>query len=114
MNIDKIKNFFKKTGTVMNQGLEQRLNNDELTTDDIKFIEKCMNMTVLSGLSIDLNLLVPTFTEATMRLQDLKNEGETEVDLDYALNLVNDMTNFFVELKEKLFDIGLEFSFIEE
>lgn len=114
MNIDKIKSFFKKSGAVIDKGLEKRIDNNELTPDDIKFIEKCMNMTVLSGLSVDLNLLVPTFIEGSMRLQELKNEGETEVDLDYTLNLVNDMTNFFVELREKLFDIGLEFSFIDE
>lgn len=114
MNIEKIKKFFNRGGIAVNEELERRINNNELTPDDIKFIEKCMNMTVLSGLSMDLSLLVPTFIEATMRLQDLKNEGETEVDLEYAFNLVNDMTNFFVELKEKLSDIGLELSFVEE
>lgn len=113
MDINKIKKYFNKNETAMNEGLEKRINSDELTANDIMFIQKHMNFTVLSGLSIDLSLLVPTFTEAAMRLQELKNEGESEVDLDYALTLVNDITNFFVDLKEKLSDIGMESPFIE-
>jgi len=80
---------------------------NKMTIQDIGFMERTIMSMILMRIKYDLELLVPSFQEGCMRVQDHKNNGEKEVDIDYTLNLLHDATNLFVELQEQVDDFGL-------
>lgn len=107
MNIEQLQKLISSDGRAMSPKLKHRIMTNKMTVNDIKFMESSMMSAILLRVKNDLELLVPTFQEGCMRIQELKNKGETEIDIDYVLNLLNDSTNLFVELQEHVDDFGL-------
>lgn len=107
MNIEKLQKLITSGGMALSEGLESRIMSNQMTYSDIGFMEKSLMSLKLVEIQNSMELLVPTFQEATMRIIDLENEGETEVDLQYVKNLLNDLTSLFVDFSELVGDIGL-------
>ena len=107
MNIEKLQKFVNSDACALSDGIKQRIMDNKMTMRDISFMERSIMSMQLLRIKHDLELLVPTFQEGCMRIQEQKNEGDTEVSIDYTLNLLNDTTNLFVDLQEQIEDFGL-------
>jgi hypothetical protein len=107
MDIAKVQKLVSQDEWDMSPAMRQRIMDNKMTFRDISFMEKTIMSMRMYQLRNDMEMLVPTFQEAAMRLLELKNQGEKEVDLDYALNLVNDMASWFMDVKELVDDFGL-------
>jgi hypothetical protein len=107
MDIAKVQKLVSQDEWDMSPAMRQRIMDNKMTFRDISFMEKTIMSMRMYQLRNDMEILTPTFQEGAMRLLELRNQGEKEVDLDYALNLVNDMASWFMDVKELVDDFGL-------
>lgn len=107
MNIQQLQKLINSDERAMSPDIKQRIMDNKMTMRDINFMEKNMMSAVLFRMKYDLELLVPSFQEAWMTVKEHKNNGETEIDIDYVLNVLNDTAELFVELQEQTDDFGL-------
>jgi len=107
MNIQQLQKLVDTDSWAMSPAIKQRIMDNKMTIRDVNFIEKSIMSMRLYQIRSNMELLVPTFQEASMRLMEMKQQGETEVDIDYANKLVSDLADWSMELKDLVDDFGL-------
>lgn len=107
MNIKQLQKLVHTEGWLMSDKVKMRIMNDKMTLEDIKFMENTIMSMRMIQVKYDLEVLVPVLQEASMSIIELKNQGENVVDLDYTLNVLNDLTDHFVGYQELFDDFGL-------
>lgn len=108
MKLTELQEEIKEGKRFYSPALSERIMTNTMTLMDIDFVERGLVVTAATQIHEDATMLYPVLTEGVMRIMDLKAQGDTEVDLDYTLNLINDMTDFIMMLKDLTGNISLE------
>lgn len=107
MDIKQVQDLVNREEWAVSPAIKQRIMENKMTMRDVSFLEQSIMSGRLLEIRMDMELLVPTFQEASMRMIELEQQGETEVDLEYAKKLINDTTDYFMRLSELVSDYGL-------